>query len=611
MNLEFIDVFEGIPQELNINEKNIGRVESELNLDSIDYDYIMKDDSFKVTILSKMKSIDHGMLKKQICDLSTRILKEYFEDKISIVKFKDSNNVEDCITHIKKNSYFQAKVNFQRKISDILNLFNRDVDIYSLSLFKDAEKTSPLSYEEPELECNYLTCDILYEKCKTGCIPVKECKDDVLHDKKIYRNPFMILESEDLVKRVVDLVEPYVMEYGEAYKKIKNPDVSPFTRDTLKGVYVLHNDNININDLIKHNNYVLSTFFDNKLPGKSVLWHMIFLYLLATKKFPDLRERLFEEIRFLGEKSTYFIALNPHLNPPIVETLNVCFWYIACVCYKAYPNSKKNVLRSSNFNPDIFLQFYKDVYDPRYEAPEELPLWKLWTTLCLDKYSIFPILTHYYHSEKLDVEDPSNRFQYILYRQKISSENETKEFSKEFHYLNKLDLKTVLNVYKKVTEAKDPSPYDEINFELEDIDLWKDVNETEDKLDHVKININTCHPLVICPVTKKYWEECIGEYDVMKESYLRLFRKYCIKYKKYPKSSAHLFVFINEYIFNRQNYMPEIFNLSMKNTLDKIMDIFKEVMDTYCCKDYLNIAEKYSSVTLRMQYEIGEKNKYY
>lgn len=604
MNLKFVDVFEGIPQEIYINQNTIGRVEPELNLDSVDYDYIMKDDSLKATVLSKMNSTytDHAKLKKQICDLSTRILKKYFKNMISIEKFYDSDNVDDCVAYVKKKSYYQSKADFQRKISDILKLFDRDVNIYSMNVFEDAIKTAPLCYEEPPLECQYLTCDILYEQCKTGCIPIKECKDDVWFEKDILQNPFMILESKQLVKRVVDLVEPYVMEYSAAYKKIQNPSISPFTRDTLKGVYVLHNDNININDLIKHNNYVLSTFFNNKLPGKSVLWHMIFLYILATEKFPELRDCLFKEIRFLGNQAQYFVSLNPHLNPPIVEKLNVCFWYIARICYKAFPNSKKNLLRSSNFNTDVFFKFYRDVYDPRYEIPQEVPLWKLWRTLCLDKYSIFPILTHYYHSEKLDVEDPPNTFHYILYRQKIVPENRT-PIPNEFSYLNHFDVKTVLSVYNKVIETNSPSPYEEVVFDLENIDLLIDLNEPEDKLDHVQINIETCHPLVFCPVTKKHWKECIGEYDVMRESCLRLFRKYCIKYQMYPKSSAHLFMFINEYIFNRQNCIPELFNLSMKNTLDKIMDIFKEVMESYPCKEYLKRANKYCSEDVRIKYE--------
>lgn len=601
MNLKFVDVFAGIPQEIDINERSIGRVEPKLNLDGVDYDYVMKDDSLKATILAQLSSkcIDRAVLKKQICDLSTRILKQYFKDMISIENFYDSDNVDDCVAYVKKKSYFKPKADFQRKISDILKLFENDVDIYSMDMFEDVEQTSPLSYNEPELECQYLTCDILYENCKTGCIPVKECKDKVWFDKDILQNPFMILESKSLIKRIADLVEPYMMDYGAAYKNIENPNISPFTRDTLKGVYVLHNVNINVSDLLKHNNYVLSTFFNNKLPGKSVLWHMIFLYILATEKFPELKDYLFKEIRFLGNQAEYFVSLNPHLNPPIVEKLNVCFWYIARVCHKAFPNSRKNLLRSAKFNTDVFLKFYRDVYDPDYEPPKELPLWKLWRTLCLDKRSIFPILTHYYRSEKLDVEDPPNDFCYILYRQKIRHSQD----SVEFNYLKQLDVETVLSVYNKIIETECPSPYDKVIFELENIDLLVDINEPEDKLDHVKINIKTCHPLVYCPVTKKHWRECIGAYDVMRESCLRLFRKYCIKYQKYPKSSEHLFMFINEYIFNRQNYIPELFNLSMKNTLDKIMDVFKEVMETYSCTEYLNRANKYCSEVVRIGYE--------
>lgn len=603
MNLKFIEIFEGIPQKVHINEQDVGRVEPEINFDDIDYDYIMKDDSFKATILSKLmsKKVSPDKLKKEICCLSSRILKHFFKDKISIRPFYDTKNVDDCVAYVKKHSYYASKSDFQRKISDILNLFEKGVDIYSLKCFNDVEKTEFLTYQEPDLECQYLTCDILYTKCKTGCIPIKECKDDVWFEKNVLQDPFKMLESTNLVKRVVDLIEPYVMEYGDAYKNIKHPNISPFSRDVLRGVYVLHNDTIPVKDLIQHNNYVLSTFFNNKLPGKPVLWHMIFLYILATERFTDLKERFFEEIRFLGDHADYFITLNPHTNPPIVETLNVCFWYLANVCHKAFPNNKKNILRYSKFNSDIFLRFYKDVYDLHYEEPEKLPLWKLWKTLCLNKYAIYPILTHYYHSEKLNVEGPC---QYILYREMKSAERQHKDLPPtEFNYLNEFDLSTVLSIYKKVTKEKYSSPYDEITFKLENVNLMREVKNQDDKLDHIKINIITCHPLVICPITKKHWKDCIGEYDVMRESYLRLFRKYCIKYRKYPESGSHLLMFINEYIFNRQNYMPELFPLSIKDIMDKIMDIFREVMDTYSCENYIKRTDKYSSERNRLEYD--------
>lgn len=609
MNLKFIDVFVGIPQEIYINCESIGRVEPDLNFDAIDYDYIMKDDSFKATVLSKINSphVDKRILKRDLSALNSRILKEYFKDKLTIRNFYEDKNIDDCVAYVKKHSYYNEKVDFQRKMSDIMKLFKEKIDTYSLDIFKKMEKPSTLEYTEPELECEYLTCDILYENCKTVCFPVKihmnktiigekdENSDNFCIDKKSIKNPFKLLESKYYRQEIANLVEPYTIDY-QTYKRLENPNISPFTRNELQGVYVLHNDTINVNALIKHNNYILSTLFENKLPGKPVIWHMIFLYILAVDKLQDMKSRLFEEIRFLGNHSEYFITLSPHLNPPIVEQLNVCFWYIANVCHKAFPNSKKNLLRSPDFNSGVILKFYRDVFDENYEYPKEMLLWKLWGTLCdQPKLAIFNILAHYYNYENC-TNVPESKFQIILYREPRSKEPPT-----EYTFLSQLSLKTVLNVYKKFTEASCPSYYDNVIFEEEDIVLNDD--RTPDMLDHVEINLKTCHPYLTCPLTKKYWKDCIGEYNIMKSSYLRLFRRYCVKYKRYPESSESLLVYLNEYIFKRQEFMPELFPSSEKSKMEKVLLLFKEVMETYSCSEYLKHAEKYHSETIRSQYE--------
>lgn len=112
------------------------------------------------------------------------------------------------------------------------------------------------------------------------------------------------------------------MDLKETYRNLENP---PLMKDLLKSIYILHNDGVDVQAMIKHNNYVLSTLFQNKLPGHPVLWHMIFLYILAKEKFQGKKKRLFAEIQFLGKHAKYFINLTPYLNPPILEDLNCCF----------------------------------------------------------------------------------------------------------------------------------------------------------------------------------------------------------------------------------------------------------------------------------------------
>lgn len=650
MNLKFTDVFQGIPQTIHINGNYIGSVKPDINFDTIDYEDVMKDDSFKATILSLIKSgEDKVELKKKICLLSTRILQKFpAEHKLSISPFYAARDVEGCIQYVKNHSYFNAKADFQRKISDILTLFDSNTDIYSLKCFKPTPKstlncssddeesevevpkteqkykakekvanasnaeeefTKMVQEEEVPLERAYLTCDILYEKCQLACIPVKMCQDDVWPEKKILKNPFKLLESDFHIQRILHQVEPFVMDYEKTYQKLKknstkNSDIpekadirSPFSRDALHGVYILHNDHIDVQALIKHNNYVLSTFFQNTLPGKPVLWHMIFLYIVAMNRFQDKKDVLFEEIRFLGKHDTYFITLSPHLNPPIVDDLNCCFWYIAHVCPKAFPNSKKNVLRK-DFVSGVFLEFYRNVYEENYTYPPQMPLWQLWHMLCSDKMSIYSILSYYYEHEK--IQNVNSAFKIILYREKKKA---TLPLPKPFAFLSQFSMQNILDVYIK--SLKIPNNLANLNeIKEQNVSLYDENDEREeDLLSHVKINPITCHPYVTCPVTKKYWKECIGNYNRMKYSYVRLFKRYCAKYKKYPQSGEDLLCFLNQYVYDRKDKIPEVFPTVVKRQMNAVLKIYEDVMKSMSCERYLIIANHLASEKIRKKLE--------
>lgn len=609
MNLKFTDVFEGIPQTIYYNNEYIASVKPELiNFDNVHYDDIMKDNSFKATIMTQINSsnVDKAELKNKIGLLSARILKEYFEDKLSITSFFDQQDVQGCIQYVKKHSYFDAKASFQRKISDILTLFDQDIDTHSFKLYTQTPKSILKGQQDIEDDANenekeeLLECNILYEECKLPCIPLKICEDDVWPDKQTLRNPFKLLESEFLVKRIAKQIEPYVMCYDKTYQQLANPNKSPFSRDTLQGVYLLHNDSIDVQSMIKHNNYVLSTLFQNKLPGKPILWHMIFLYIAAMEKFKDIREIFLKEIKFLGKHANYFITLSPHLNPPILGSLNCCFWYIAHVCPKAFPNSKKNVLRKVDFISGVFLKFYQDVYEKNYTYPPEMPLWQLWYTLYNDKLSIFPMLTHYYQHE--EINDVESKFKIILYREMKEPDSEP---SQPYPFLSQLSLKKVLDVYKAFLQ--NPEYYADLKVVKEQNVCLYDENDEkgENLLFHVKINPVTCHPYVICQITRKHWKECIGEYDPLTQSYLRLFKRYCEKYQVYPQSSDDLLCFLNEYLYQQKGQMPEVFPVTVKQQLQEVMDIFEEIRKLYSCKDYLICSNNYNDAEKRMKYEIA------
>lgn len=634
MNLKFTDVFEGIPQSIHINEEYIGSVAPEIDFNTIHYIDIMKDDSFKATILKLVNSdkTDKATLKRKINSLTTRILQEHFtKEKLTISSFYAQRDVEGCIKYVKTHSYYTSKVDFQKKMSDILTLFDNKTNTYSLKCFTETPKITLTCQSDDEtndkakedtdndkamdtteskenpLDCAYLTCDILFEKCQLACIPVKQCKDDVWPDKKTLQNPFKLLESDFLIERIVHLVEPFVMDYKKCYQTLKKhtpgSDIpgevdisSPFTRDPLQGVYILHNDHIDVQAMIKHNNYVLSTFFQNTLPGKPVLWHMIFLYIVAMKRFPDKKQILFEEIRFLGQHDTYFITLSPFLNPPIVDPLNCCFWYIAHVCPKAFPNSKKNVLRN-DFVSGVFLEFYRNVYEENYIYPTKMPVWQLWNTLFYDKMSIFSILSHYYQHE--EIQNVTSVFNTILYRN-MKQPPETPP--KPFHFLSQLSLKTVLDIYKMRLENQNLNANLEVIKE-QNVSLYDENDDKEeDLLSHVKINPKTCRPYITCPITQKYWRDCIGKYNQKTHSYVRLFNRYCQKYDKYPQSGDDLLCFLNEYIYQHKGQIPEVFPIAVKRQMNQVMDIFKEVMKRPCHK-YLIIADHLSSEKDRKKLE--------
>lgn len=612
MNLKFTSLFEGIPQTLHINEKYVGCVEPTLiNFDDIDYNYIMKNDTFKATIMAQINSahVDTAELKNQVNLLNSRILKEYFQDKLSIQKFYTERDVEGCISYVKKHSYSADKAQFQTKMSEIFKLFDPNISTYSLEHFKptaphtltcqnDEEENGEIAEEDEPLDCNYLTCEILLQKCNLACIPIKMCTDDIWLDKKIIRNPFLLLESKPLIQRIVSRVEPYVMDYKHVYKRLQNPDISPFSRDTLQGVYLLHNDSINMQEMIKHNNYVLSTLFQNRLPGKPVLWHMIFLYIVAMKRFSDKKDLFFKEIQLLGQQDQYFISLVPHLNPCIIETLNCCFWYIAHVCHKAFPNSKKNVLRTQDFISGVFLKFYKTVYEADYSYPPDMPVWQLWHKLHRDRTAIFPILSHYFQHEK--VRGLEKDFQIVLYKEMKPVDSKP---PKEFKFLSQLKLEQVLDTYAKSLKA---STYfvDLKTIIPRNITLYDEEEESkDDMLSHVRINPKTCHPYVTCPITGKYWRDCIGKYDQIKRSYVRLFKRFCEKYEKYPENSDELLCFLNMYVFQHKETVPEVFDLSVKKQMNTVLEIFKTVVYTYSCKDYLKCSNEKSAETLRKSYE--------
>lgn len=612
MDLRYMNLFEGYHQNLFINDRYVGTVAPIHNNININPHYIMKDNNFKLIILNQINcsSVDKTELKTYFNKISSFYYKEYFEDKLTIKNFYENEDVPGCSSYILKHSQNYTKENFEMKMSDIEKLFDESIDTYSL---ENVKKVKPyvskdyddrlLDHKEESLECKYQTHSILNRRNKLACIPVKLHQNKDLFEIKTLKNPFQLLESNKCIKDISEMVEPYTKEYltidrlQNLFKKFCSSD-----DNELEVVYIIFTKSticIDVQDVIKHNNYVLSELFQNNLPGKSVIWHMVFLYILAMKKCKDIQNILFEEIKMLGFNTRYFISLNSELKPYIAEDLNVCFWYLAHVSHRIFPNDKRNVLRSSDFISGVFLKFYQDVYDKDYTYPGIFCLWKLWYTFCTEDSAIFKILTHYYDYEVLGSESLI-----ILY-------HETKNFGKnpikEFEFLSSLDVQTVLNVYKKFIKQKKVNFYEDVNVEkFEEISLYtRDDENQPDLMFHVRINILTCHPYVICPITGNHWKDCIRSrhFNKQKHSYIKLFKMYCKQYQQYPKSSADLVCFLNEYMFKIKNQIPELFPRTIKQRMENVLKIFKDVMETYTCTEYLKCSNDRSSEDFRLKFE--------
>lgn len=263
----------------------------------------------------------------------------------------------------------------------------------------------------------------------------------------------------------------------------------------------------------------------------------------------------------------------------------------------------ENISQEIYINGVCNVTSYKETFKELYFSSEFFFIWQLWKTLCeQSKLAIFNILAHYFDYEIMD--EPESKFQLVLYM------DEKKKYPPlMYEFLHSLSLKIVLSVYKKFIQTESPTfdhvPFEDLFADTTYDDLFSsDKDQTKmDLLDHTHVNLVTCHPFVICPITKKHWKVCVKDYNVVKHSYLRLFRRYCEKYKKYPENISQLIVFLNEYIFNNLDGMPEIFSPTLKRDLEKVLLIFKRVQATFSCLDYLSRARKHESEKLRLQYE--------
>ena len=112
-----------------------------------------------------------------------------------------------------------------------------------------------------------------------------------------------------------------------------------------------------------------------------------------------------------------------------------------------------------------------------------------------------------------------------------------------------------------------------------------DQSEPNEFVFHIDIDLNTCRPSEICPVSKRPAKKCPPyEYDVRSESYAKVFNLYCSEKRKYPQNSSQLVL-----IHNRRRAKNNVSPRHIEKYMDHIFEIHGPMMKKYSCEEYLKI----------------------
>ncbi|KAF2878941.1 hypothetical protein ILUMI_27214 [Ignelater luminosus] len=324
-------------------------------------------------------------LRSKMCTKATSVISE-LATKSSIKIFYKKNDIDGCVEFVRKYDNSEHE-KFQQVMPVILDIFEETdygEDEYSLSYFSKTEMCKKpetpddmIYYGYSEINDRDFICDILLTKCTSACILVKLIEDSnssnedrfsIIPDelnKKIAEHPFLILNHDDIIQKIIKRVEHQTIDLY-TYNKLKDKSRSPFTRDPLKGAFIFHSDGADYDFIFNNNNKTISFIFgkDDKLPGNKVIWNVLFLYILV-KYHPVWKEhesKLKEEILYICKNMTSLITLTPKLNPIIREKLEVCLWYIFNVAPKAFGNTSNNVLGYME-GSEKFVEFYSYLYN--------------------------------------------------------------------------------------------------------------------------------------------------------------------------------------------------------------------------------------------------------
>lgn len=543
-------------------------------------------------------------LRGSICRLFGR-LENSFTSTISTEEYRLKNMKKQFLEDLRND---MEKVKPISKIkSQALALFDKKLDL-SLSRLYTANEISEQTLSVDETENSVwesLECAIISINFKLPCLLIKNVEKPFILNKKHHVHPFLILSDEELLKEILRNIEPNLIDYT-TYQKLEFRDNyvrSPFTRDLCKGVFALDVPNMTV---VKNNCRAISSFFseDDKVPGNLVIWNLIFMYIISRFKLDDLQEqeKAIQSIINYCETLKFNLSLTQFCQIYKSEKLSLCFWFCLEVGPSEVPNTSRNVLRSP-FGLEL-LEFYLYVFHNKStldcikeddeDKKKELKLltekakkWKVWNYLISNriykKQLYFEVMAQEQNYHVLNDND------YILVSGKCQ-----KPFKS---VLNLVSPSLSLALYENIDETSMKTQNID-NIEESNLDIFKIVEDYDnDLMRHVKINIQTCWPYVICPVTKMHWKDCIGTYDIKRGSLFRLFNRYCLKYNSYPKSPTDLILFYNKvcnFPIFPENYLI-VFNY--------VFIVFEEIMTSYDCNTYLSIYARHVSEEIRLSKE--------
>ncbi|KAF2880325.1 hypothetical protein ILUMI_25838 [Ignelater luminosus] len=601
-----------------INVININLVEE------LKYEDFKNENNITASILTLLQTYpdERKELRSQICKAANRIIGE-LATRSSIKEFYEKNDINACVEFVKNYDNTDKKT-FQQAMSKILDIFKKQDD-YSLSHLSNTNvckkqkiKAKDLNYDDGEIGDEDFICDILLTKCSFPCLLVKLIEDpesanqdkfSIIPDKlskKIAEHPFLILNHDDIIQKIVKRVEHQMIDLY-TYNVLEDKSNSPFTRQRLKGVFIFHNDETGYDLIFKNNNRTLSFIFgkDNKLPGNKVIWNVLFLYILIKHHviWKDRESKLKEEILYICKNVTSLVTLTPLLNPTISENFEVCLWYIFNVAPKAFENTSSNVLRYVE-GSENFLEFYSYISGQNLEnVKNKLKIWNLWKYYARNRVNKNLKLEVLSQIQNHEVINGSTVL--LSGKTKCNSEQNSKCECKRFDVEPDVAIR-LFNIFKN---KSNPKLYDYVNFKIIENTDENQVearevadNANENNVKHVSICTTTCKPTVTCPVTGKHWKECSGKYDINTESYVRLFKRFCLAKKTYPTNENDLLVFYSNRInFNNDNVI--ICPLNIKTCLKIVLDKYSEVIKEYPVEKYMEICDKNCSEVERLEIE--------